>query len=186
MKVNNPYELVGKEVFDTNGKPIGWIDKTWNSWNQNYPGHFFGLKPNDNTRCSFFRGTYKLIPFYSDYIREVGNCVTLNRTIEEFSNFWNKTVTCGPNLCPTDKLVDMPVYDKNYSRIGTLYCWVDSDSTNLNYGCFVDPYLCEMWNLPYNTLMPIPTQYMYQVSETVTIDKTLDELREYWRQFHQL
>ena len=37
MKIENPTELVGKEVVDTNGNTIGWIDKTWNSWNQEYP-----------------------------------------------------------------------------------------------------------------------------------------------------
>ena len=47
MKISNPRELVGKEVVDQNGKPVGWIDKTWSSWNQEYPGWFFGIKPNE-------------------------------------------------------------------------------------------------------------------------------------------
>jgi len=34
MKVNNPQELVGKEVVDANGNTIGTMDKCWNSWNQ--------------------------------------------------------------------------------------------------------------------------------------------------------
>jgi sporulation protein YlmC with PRC-barrel domain len=181
MKVNNPHELVGKEVCDANGVPVGCIDKIWNSWNQDYPGYFFGIKPNENTRCTYFRGTHKLIPVYNDYIREVGDCVNLNRTMDELSRFWNKTVTCGPTSYPTDKLVEMPVYDKTHSRVGTVYCWVDSGGTLQNYGCFVDPYLCQTWNIPYNTVMPIPTQYIYQVSDTITLDKTLDELREYWK-----
>ena len=185
MKVDNPHELVGKEVFDANGNPVGWIDKTWDSWNQNYPGCFFGIKPNENTRCTYFRGTYKLVPVCSDYIREVGNCVTLNRTMDDLSRFWNKTVPCGPTTCPTDQLVDMSIYDKNHSRIGTLYTWVESGGTPQNYGCFVDPFLCKTWNIPYNMLMPIPTQHICQVSDTITLDKTLDELREYWKQHQQ-
>ena len=182
MKITNPHEVVGKEVVDTNGKPVGWVDKTWNSWDQEFPGYFFGIKPNENTRFTFFRGTQKLIPIYSDYIREVKEHVTLNRTIDELSQFWNKTVHCGQTTCPTDRMVDMPVFDKNHSKIGTLYTWVETEHAFQNYGCFVDPYLCQTWNLPYNTIMPIPTQYIYQVSDTVTIDKTLDELREYWKQ----
>ena len=181
MKVNNPHELVGKEVFDANGNPVGWIDKTWNSWNKDYPGWFFGIKQNENTRCTYFRGTYKLIPICSDYVREVGECITLNKTMDELSRFWNKTVPCGPTTSPTDQLVDKPVYDKNHSRIGTLYTWVESGGTPQSYGCSIDPYLSQTWNIPHNTLMPIPTQYIYQVSDAITLDKTLDELREYWK-----
>ena len=32
MNIQNPKELVGKQVFDTNGTAIGTIDKTWQSW----------------------------------------------------------------------------------------------------------------------------------------------------------
>jgi sporulation protein YlmC with PRC-barrel domain len=185
MKVSNPQELVGKEVYDTEGNAIGWIDKTWNSWNQEYPGYFFGIKPNENTRHTWFRGTYKLIPIYSDYIREVGERVTLNKTMNTLFRFWNKTVPCGPTRCPTDQLVDMPVYDKHHSRIGTISTWVETDGTFQTYGCFVDPFLCQTWSLPYNTLMPIPTQYITQVTDAVTLDKSLDELRDYWKQQQQ-
>lgn len=182
MKVNNAYELVGKEVFDTNGNTIGTIDKWWNSWNQEYPGYFFGIKPNDSTRDTWFRGTNKLIPIYSDYIREVTERVTLNKTTEELGRFWNKTIPCGPKTCPTDELVDMPIYDRNHSRVGTFYAWVESDGTYKNYGCFVDPFLCETWKVPYNTLMPVPTHYITNVTDTIWLDKTLDELKEYWKQ----
>ena len=185
MKVDNPHELVGKEVYDANGNTVGWVDKTWNSWNKDHPGYFFGIKINENTRCAYFRGTYKLIPIYSDYIRECGERITLNVTMEQLSRFWNKTVLCGPTIQPTDQLIESPVFDKNHSRIGTLYTWVESGGTLQNYGCFIDPYLCQTWNLPYNTLMPIPSQYIYQVSDTITLDKTLDELREYWKQHQQ-
>ncbi len=182
MKVNNAYELVGKEVFDTNGSTIGTIDKWWNSWNQEYPGYFFGIKPNDNTRDTWFRGTNKLIPIYSDYIRDVTEHVTLNKTTEELGRFWNKTIPCGPKTCPTDELIDMPIYDRNHSRVGTFYTWVESDGTYKNYGCFVDPFLCETWKVPYNTLMPVPTHYITNVTDTIWLDKTLDELKEYWKQ----
>ena len=53
MKINNPHELVEKTVVDTNGNDIGTIDKIWNSWNQDFPGWFFGIKPNENTRFTY-------------------------------------------------------------------------------------------------------------------------------------
>ena len=68
MKIQNPQELVGKVVRDTQGKDIGIIDKTWKSWNDESPGFFFGIRPHQNTRDHYFRGTNKLIPIYSDYL----------------------------------------------------------------------------------------------------------------------
>ncbi len=50
MKVIKPYELVQKKVFDKNGNAIGTIDKIWNSWNQEYPGPFFGIRPNQECK----------------------------------------------------------------------------------------------------------------------------------------
>ncbi len=184
MNVNNPHELVGKEVFDTNGNTIGTIDKAWNSWNNEYPGHFFGIRPNENTRDTWFRGTAKLIPIYSDYIREISERVTLNKTIDELGRFWNKTVPCGHTTYPTDKLIDMPIYDKDYSRVGTFYTWVESDGTYKNYGVLVDPFICDTWKVPHNTLMPLPTNYITDVKDTICLDKTLDDLKKYWKQHH--
>jgi sporulation protein YlmC with PRC-barrel domain len=182
MKIENPKEIVGKEVCDANGKTIGRIDKSWDSWNQEYPGTFFGIRPNQNARDTWFRGTLKLIPICSDYIRDLGQHVTLNKTMDELCVFWNKTVQCGQTTCPTDKLVEMPVYDKNHSRVGTFFAWVESAGPSGNYGVHVDPYLCDTWKVPYNTLFPIPTNYITEVKDTITLDKTLDELKEYWKQ----
>jgi hypothetical protein len=185
MKITNPRELVRKEVVDVEGNSVGWIDKTWSSWNQEYPGWFFGIKPNENTRGTYFRGTYKLFPVYSDYIREVGKHVTLNKTMDELCRYWIKTVPCGSTTCPTDELIEKPVFDKNHSRVGTFFSWMESGGTYQSYGCLVDPYLCEYWKIPYNMLMPVPTNYITYVKDTVSLDKTLDELREYWKQHHK-
>ena len=181
MKIQNAYELVGKEVFDSNGNSVGRIYKTWKSWNDEYPGWFFGIRPNENTKDTWFRGTNKLIPIYSDYIRDWQDNVTLNKTTEQLGRFWHKAVPCGHTTCPTDELVEKPIYDKNHSRVGTFYAWVESDGTYKNYGCFVDPYLCDTWHMPYNTMMPFPTNYIYDVKDTITLDKTLDELKAYWK-----
>ncbi len=92
MKIENPQGLVGEEVCDTHGDVIGTIDKIWKSWNDEYPGYFFGLKIYENTRDTYFRGTNKLVPIYSDYIREVTDeRVTLNKTKDELGRLWNKT-----------------------------------------------------------------------------------------------
>ena len=92
MHIPNPKELVGKQVFDADGTAIGIIDKTWQSWNQEFPGWFFGIRPNENTRCTYFRGTNKLVPIYSDYIREFSDNVYLHKTLTDLAKFWNKTV----------------------------------------------------------------------------------------------
>ena len=185
MKLNNANELIGKAVCDSNGNSMGKIDKIWNSWNEEYPGYFFGINTNDNIRNTYFRGTNKLIPIYSDYIKEeVTEHITLNKTIEELGRFWNKTITFGPENYPMDKLVDMPIYDKNHSRVGTFCAWVESEGTYKNYGVFVDPYLCDTYKVPHNMLMPIPTNYVTDVKDTIFLDKTLNELNEYWQKHH--
>ena len=185
MRVDNPQTLVGKEVYDVNGNTVGTVDKYWRSWNAEYPGYFFGIRPNQSTRETWFRGTYKLFPIYSDYIKSWDEQVTLNKTTEQLGKFWNKSVPCGTTTCPTDELIDKPIYDKNHSRVGTFYGWVESDGTFKNYGLFVDPYLCDTWKMPLNTIMPLPTNYVTQVTDTIWLDKTLDELREYWKQNYQ-
>ena len=185
MMISNPREMIGRQVVDTNGVTIGVIDKVWKSWNEEYPGWFFGVRPNEATRDTWFRGTTKLIPIYSDYIQETTGNVTLNRTAEQLSHFWNKAVPCGNTTHPIDQLIDMPVYDRNHSRVGTFYGWVESDGTYKQYGCFVDPYLCDTWNIPHNTVMPIQPAMVHQVFDTITLDKTLDELRDYWRQYFE-
>ena len=185
MKINNPHDLVGKEVFDSNGNTIGTIDKYWNSWNKEYPGYFFGIRPTESTRDTWFRGTYKLIPIYSDYIKEWSHNVTLNKTMEQLGKFWNKTVHCGKTTCPTDQLVDVPIFDKNHSRVGVLSGWVETNGEFKYYGCFVDPYICENWKLPYNTLMPIPTNVMQFTKDTIMLDQTLDEVKQYWQKYYQ-
>jgi len=185
MKINNPHELVGKEVCDCNGNTVGTIDKYWNSWNMEYPGYFFGIKPTESTRDTWFRGSYKLIPIYSDYIKEWEHNVTLNKTMEQLGKFWNKTVPCGHTTCPTDQLFDVPIYDKNHSKVGTFYGWVETNGEFKYYGCFVDPYICENWKLPYNTIMPLPTNFMQYTKDTIMLDQTLDEVKQYWQKYYQ-
>ena len=129
MNINNPKELVGKAVVDTNGKNIGWIDKTWNSWNQDWPGYFFGIRLNPTTRNTYFRGTHKLIPIYSTYIQDVAENVNLHMTIDTLCSFWNSTIPCGQTTCPTDEVMEKPVYDKNMSRVGTICSWVEQEGT---------------------------------------------------------
>ena len=134
MKIGKIKNIVGKEVFDVNGITIGRIDKMWNSWNQKQLGPFFGIRPNEHARDTWFRGTYRLIPIYSNYIRDIGKYVILNKTMDELRCFWNKTVQCGSTTCPTDELLDKPVYDKNHSRIGTFFASVESNGLSKKYG----------------------------------------------------
>ena len=183
MRVSNPRELIGRPVTDFNGVTIGVVDKVWKSWNEEYPGWFFGVRPNDDVRDTWFRGTTKLIPIYNDYIKDTAGHVMLNKTVEQLSRYWNRAVPCGDTAHPIDYLMDMPVYDRNHSRVGTFYGWVESQGAYKHYGCFVDPYLCDMWGIPHNAVMPIQPAMVHQVFDTITLDRTLDELRDYWRQY---
>ena len=180
MMIRNSHDMIGKQVVDVDGTTIGIIDKTWKSWNEEYPGWFFGVKPNESTRDTWFRGTTKLIPIYSDYIKDVTDHVVLNRTVSNLAKYWSKAAPCGSMYWPADDLMEKPVYDKNYSRVGTFYGWVETNGDYKYYGCFLDPYLSEIWNLPHNTVMPIQPTMVYQVFDTITLDRTLDELRGYW------
>jgi hypothetical protein len=184
VKINNPHELIGREVIDANGNIIGRIDKTWNSWNIDYPGYFFGVKTNENVRDTYFRGTYKLVPIYGDFIQDVTDHIKLNKTTDDLCKYWNKTIPCGHTTYPIEELVEMPVFDKEHSRIGTFCSFVESDGMFKNFGIWLDPYLCESWNVPYNTMMPIETNYITYVKDTITLDKTINELKDYWHTKH--
>jgi hypothetical protein len=185
MKIWNSNDLIGKEVFDANGKPVGWVDKTWNSWNDDYPGYFFGIKMNDYVRNTYFRGGNKLLPIYNDYIRNVDNTVTLTKTMDELCKYWFKTIPCGPTTYPVEELIEMPVYDKFHSRVGTFTCWVESNGQINNLGILVDPYICETWNLPHKTTFPIEPYHITNVKTTITLDQALNELKDYWYQKRQ-
>jgi sporulation protein YlmC with PRC-barrel domain len=181
MKIYNSNELIGKEVYDATGNAIGWVDKTWNSWNEDYPGYFFGIKMNDFARNTYFRGANKLFPVYNDYIRTVGNTVTLTKTMDDLCRYWNKTVPCGPTTCPVEELIEMTVYDKFHSRVGTFTTWVESNGQIHNFGVLLDPYICETWHLPYNTTFPVEPMHITTAKNTITLDQALAELKEYWQ-----
>lgn len=180
MKIRNPNELIGKEVYDATGHSIGWMDKTWRGWNEEYPGYFFGIKTNEYTRNTYFRGENKLVTIPSDFVREYGTTVTLNKTCDDLCHYWNKTVTCGPYTLPFDELVEMPVFDKYNSRVGTFCTGVERNGTIQNLGLILDPYICESWHMPYNTTLPIETNYITTVTKTVTLNIALHELKDYW------
>ena len=184
MKIEKPNELIGKQVCDAKGNTIGWVDKTWNSWNQESPGYFFGVKTNEDVRAGYFSGTTKLIPIYSSYITDVGEKITLNKTLDELNSYWHKTVPCGTSTCQTYDLFEKPVYDREYSRVGTFCTWYETEGKTKHYGVFVDPYLCKNWNIPSDTVMPVPYDFITKVKDTVTLNKSLDELKTYWQQ-HQ-
>ena len=181
MKICNSHELIGKEVFDANGRAVGWVDKTWNSWNNDYPGYFFGIKMNDYVRNTYFRGGNKLIPVYNDYIRNVDNTVTLTKTMDDLCRYWTRTIPCGPTTYPVDELIEKPVYDKFHSRVGTFTTDVECNGQINNFGVLLDPYICETCQLPYNTMFPVEPWHITTAKSTITLDQALNELKEYWQ-----
>jgi hypothetical protein len=161
------------------------VDKTWNSWNQNYPGCFFGIKMNDGARNMYFRGANKLIPLYNDHISNIGTTVTLTKTMEDLCRYWNTTIPCGPTRYPVEELLEMPVYDKFHSRVGTFTIWVEENGQINTLGVLLDPYICDTWHLSYMTIYPIEPVHITNAKHTITLDQTLHELRDYWHQKQQ-
>ncbi len=50
-----------------------------------------------------------------------------------------------------------------------------------NFGVLLDPYICETGNLPHNTTYPIEPMHITNAKNTITLDQTLAELKEYWQ-----
>ena len=124
-----------------------------------------------------------MIPIYNNFIEDVkGEHVTLNITLDDLYSSWNKTVKCGLITYPTDELLEKPVYERNHSRIGTFFVVVERDGPSNHNGILVDPYLCDIWKTPFNKLMPIPTDYITNVKDTIYLNKSLDELKRYCKQ----
>ena len=182
MRIAKPYGLLEKEVYDRDGKAIGIIDKVWNSWNELNPGPFFGVKLNQIVKSTYFRGTNKLITIYGNNISQIDNHVKISKSIDELYCNWNKIIHCGFSICTTDELLEKPVYDKNNSRLGTFFSSVENYGPSKHLGIYIDPYLSEKWKTPQNTLMPIPSNIISYVEETITLDKTIEDLKIYWKE----
>ena len=182
MKINKPLELFNKEVYDKNGAAIGFIDKIWKSWNQDNPGYFLGIRTNDNAKNRYFRGSNKLVPIHGEYIDYIREHIRLNITLDYLYHFWNKTFRCGNALCSTNDLIEKTVYDKKQSRIGVFFTTLENPGPSSHFGIYIDPYLCESWNSLNNTLMPIPSNFITRIEDTITVDKTVEELKNYWKE----
>jgi len=183
MRITKPDELIGKEVYDYQGTAVGVFDKYWRSWNKQDSRWFFGIRPYENVRDAWFRGTTKLIPIYSDYIKEIGETVTLKKVMTDLSNEWRKAISFGQTSWPTDDLMERGIYDKYGSRVGIFFAWAEENKKQAYYGCFVDPYLTEKWRYDYNTLMPLKTEYFYYVTDSITLNASIDDLKKYWDGF---
>ncbi|MFO8077372.1 MAG: hypothetical protein R6U21_01835 [Thermoplasmatota archaeon] len=180
MQITKPFELVGKEIYDKQGLIIGRVDKYWSSWNKNNPGWFFGIRPYENVRDTWFRGTEKLIPIASSYIKDVGEVIYLDTIIDELSSYWKDVVNIKGYSWPLDWLMEQGIYDKTGSRIGTLFGWVKSENAYQYYGCLIDPYLSEVKKYAAQSVFPIKPGFIDHFSDSVRLNVSLDELKKYW------
>lgn len=184
MRDIKPDELIGKEVYDYQGTAIGVFDKYWGSWKQKDNGYLFGIRPYENVRDAWFRGTNKLIPVYSTYIKEVTDTVTLKKAMNDLSHQWRQAISFGKITWPTDDLMEKGVYDKYGSRVGVFFSWYEDQKNTAYYGCFIDPYLAEQWKYTYNTVLPLKKDYFYSVTDSITLNISVDELKQYWDGYH--
>jgi sporulation protein YlmC with PRC-barrel domain len=180
MKTMKPDELIGKEVYDYQGNAIGVFDRYWGSWKSKDNEYFFGIRPYESIRDAWFRGTNKLIPISSSYIKDVSDTVTLKKAMTELSHEWRRTITVGAITWPSDDLMEKGIYDKNGSRVGVFFSWSYDQKSTTSYGCFIDPYLAEQWKYDYNTILPLKKDYFYYVTDSITLNASVIELKKYW------
>ena len=181
MQITKPCELVGKEIYDNQGTLMGRVDKCWSSWNDRKPGWFFGIRTYENVRDTYFRGTEKLIPIESSYIKEVKDVIYLDTVVDELSQYWKDVVNINGYSWPIDWLMEQGIYDKKGSRIGSFFGWVKTKKNYQYYGCLIDPYLSEKENYGKQQLLPIKPAYLAYCSDSVRLNVTLDELKQYWK-----
>lgn len=181
MNSAKPFNLVGKEIYDGKGTIIGRVDKYWSSWNKKNPGFFLGIRPYENVRDTWFRGTEKLIPITSSYIQKVDGVIYLDTIIDELSKYWKGVVTIKGYSWPLDWLMEQGIYDKKGSRIGTLFGWVKNKKTYQYYGCLIDPYLSEKEKYGAQSVLPIKPDFIDHFSDSVRLNVSLDELKQYWK-----
>ncbi len=179
MQITRPEELIGKEVYDDQGSALGILDKYWKSWDRQQIEWFFGIRPYDNVRDAWFRGTTKLFPIHSSYIKDIGEVVTLKKGMDDLSHEWKKVVSFEHTSWPTDDLMERGIYDRCGSRVGVFFAWTEHNN-NHSYGCFIDPYLSEKWHYALNVILPIKTEYFYDVTDSITLNTTIDELKKFW------
>lgn len=181
MKITKPIELIGKEIYDKQGKIIGQVDKYWSSWNKTNPGWFFGIRAYENVRDTWFRGTEKLIPIASSHIKEVGDVIYLDTVIDELSRYWKDVVNIKGYSWPLDWMMEKGIYDKAGSRIGTMVGWVKSKKAYEYYGCLIDPYLSEKEKYTTQSVFPIKPGFIDHFSDSVRLNVTFDELKQFWK-----
>lgn len=184
MNITKPNELIGKQVYDDQGSAVGILDKYWNSWKKQH-GYVFGIRPFENIRDTWFRGTTKLIPFSTEDIKDTIGSITLKKTLNDLSIEWRKAISIGHISYAQDNLMEKGIYDSQGSRVGSFYAWSEKDNTNNYYGCFIDSYLSETWQYPYGTILPLRLEYLNYATDTITLHKTLEELKTYWDNYQK-
>lgn len=179
MQISNPRDIIGKEVFDDQGAAVGTLDKYWRSWNKQDIGWFFGIRPYENVRDKWLRGTTKLFPINSSYIAKIGDTITLKKGMQDLSQEWKQMVCFKQTSWPTDYLMEMGVYDKCGSRVGNFLTWVKFNG-KYEYGCLIDPYLSEKWHYDYKLILPLKVEFLNYIRDSIRLTASLDDLKNYW------
>lgn len=181
MEIRKPEEIKGKTVYDKNNNKVGNIDETWHGW-KNFTG-FFTVTPDSATRENYFPESTKPLPIHNQHISNITENVTLNKTIDELSRFWNSEIRCGSTTCKPWDVMDKPVYDRNDTKLGTLDICVEESGKCSTFGLRPDPSITTDLDLgmPTMGLLPLEPSHVSNVTDTITLNKTRDELINYWR-----
>ncbi len=171
-------DLIGREVYDPTGVLIGVVDKIWKIKDGS---ECIGVRGYENIRDTWFRGTTKLIPITLDKIKDAGDSIIVKDRLEELSKKWRRVAPCGETNWPIDDLIERVICDKDNRRIGILLGWLEDKNGLKQYSCLLDPFICEEFDLPFDTLHPIPIKSLQLIRDTIKLNETLDNLINTWR-----
>jgi len=179
MEIRNPEEIKGKIVYDRNNNKLGTVEEAWHGW-KNFTG-FFTVRPDSTVRGDYFHGSDKPLPLHNNHISNITENITLNKTIEELSRFWNLEIRCGPRTCRPWDVMDKPVCDRNGTKLGVLCTCVEEAGRCSAFGMRPDPSITTELGISTTALLPVEPSYVSNVTDTITLNKTRDELIDYWR-----
>jgi len=181
MENLEPEGVKGKIVYDRNNVEIGAVDQYWIGWEE--IGYVFGVKLKPKIATKYVKSSTKLMPVHYEDIANVAENVNLNKTIDELSAFWNQNVIAGENTYPAIEFWQKPVCDSENTKIGTIYASVRTTPKMLKlFGLCLEPEISEKYAKGTTNLMPINTEHILRMEETVFLNKTVAEISRYWRE----
>ncbi|MBU2496190.1 MAG: hypothetical protein KJ935_06825 [Candidatus Omnitrophica bacterium] len=175
-----PEKVNGKAVYDRDNTKIGTMDKYWAGWKE--LDYVFGIKLEPVISARYVKGITKLMPVQHGDIATVTENVSLNKTVEELSEFWNQEVVAGGGVYSATDFWQKHVCDSENTKIGTIHTTVRATPRGLKlFGLCLEPVISEKYAEGATNLVPINAEHISKVEENVFLNKTIGEISRYWK-----